>query len=115
MSFIKKPCKNCPFRNNIKPYLHPDRAAEIAYAASNPYSNFTCHSTIEYDGDEDHQGRPTGDFSGALTCAGFLTMRAQEGEDVPEGFEPSWNICYIDNYEMIDAYEKEWDKKNSSL
>jgi hypothetical protein len=110
--FVKKPCKNCPFRNDVRPYLHPERAAEIAYAAQNPYSSFTCHSTIEYDGDEDILGRSTGDFSRAKTCAGFLTLRAQEGEDVPEGFTPSWEICYTDAYEMTDAYEEEWNKEH---
>jgi hypothetical protein len=108
--FVKKPCKNCPFRNDVKPYLHPDRAEELAYLAQNPYSDFTCHATIEYDGDEDHQGRPTGDYSKAKTCAGFLTLRAQDGEDVPDGFEPSYDICYSDAYEMIEAFEDEWNK-----
>lgn len=111
--FVKKPCKNCPFRNDVKPYLHPDRAADIAYSASNKYSNFICHSTIEYDGDEDIQGRSTGDFSKAKTCAGFLTLRAQEGYDVPKGFTPSWDICYTDTFEMTEAYEEEWGNNNS--
>jgi len=111
--FVKKPCKNCPFRNDVIPYLHPDRAAEIAYAASNPYSDFTCHSTIEYDGNDDHQGRPTGDFTKAKTCAGFLTLRAQEGEHVPKDFEPSWELCYTDIFEMIYEYQEEWDKKHN--
>lgn len=113
--FVKKPCKRCPFRNDVTPYLHPDRAAEIAYASQNPYSDFPCHATYEYDGEEDHQGRATGDFSRAKTCAGFLTMRAQDGEDVPDGFEPSWEICYIDPHEMIDAYEQEWEKQHNKL
>jgi hypothetical protein len=109
--FVKKPCKNCPFREDVTPYLHPERAAEIAYATHNKYSDFTCHSTIEYDGDEDWQGNSTGDFSRAKTCAGFLTLRAQEGEDVPEGFEPSWELCYTDSYSMIDAYDQQWEKR----
>lgn len=112
--YVKKPCKSCPFRNDVKPYLHPNRAEEIAYAASNPCSNFTCHSTIEYDGDEDIQGRSTGDFSKAKTCAGFLTLRAQEGLDTPEEFEPSWDICYIDASEMINSYENEHQKNKSN-
>ena len=102
---MKKPCKGCPLRNDITPYLTEERASEIAYATQNPYSNFTCHSTFEYDGGEDIQGRPTGDFSRAKTCAGFLTMRAQGGIDVPEGFEPSWEICYIDPFEMSEAHD----------
>jgi hypothetical protein len=112
MSFVKKPCKHCPFRNDVKPYLHPDRAAEIVYAAENPYSDLTCHNTIEYDGEEDEFGRSSGDFSRAKTCAGFLTLRAQSGEDVPKGFEPSWDMCYTDSYEMIQSYEDEWNGEN---
>lgn len=112
MSFVKKPCKHCPFRSDVKPYLHPDRAAEIAYAAENPYSDFTCHNTIEYDGEEDEFGRSSGDFSQAKTCAGFLTLRAQSGENVPEGFEPSWDMCYTDRYDMIQSYEDEWNGEN---
>lgn len=109
-SFVKKPCKHCPFRIDVKPFLHPNRAAEIAYATQNKYNDFTCHASIEYDGDEDHQGRPTGDFSRALTCAGFLTLRAQNDiDDVPEGFEPAWEMIYTDPTEMIWAYEEEWE------
>jgi hypothetical protein len=108
--FIKKPCKSCPFRSDVTPYLHPERAAEIVYAAQNPYSDFPCHCTIEYDGDEDILGNSTGDFSKAKTCAGFLTLRAQMGEKTPDGFEPSWEVCYMDEIDMISAYEEEWDK-----
>ena len=40
--FMKEPCKHCPFRRDVKPYLHPERAATIAYAAQNPYNSFYC-------------------------------------------------------------------------
>lgn len=111
-NFVNKPCKYCPFRNDVTPYLHPQRAEEIAYAAENPYSDFICHATIEYDGDEDYQGRPMGNFTKSKTCAGFLTLRCQNGDesDIPKGFEPAWQICYTDAYEMITAYEEEWEK-----
>lgn len=49
-SFMKKPCKTCPFRADVKPFLHPDRAYDIAVAATNKYTDFTCHNTIEYEG-----------------------------------------------------------------
>ena len=111
MSYCKKPCKNCPFRNDIRPYLHPERASELAYQASNPYSDFICHATIEYEGGEDIQGRPLGDYSKSKTCAGFLTLRAQAGENTPNGFEPSWDNCYIDEWDMITAHQDEWESK----
>lgn len=110
MDFVKKPCKHCPFRNDVKPFLHPDRAAEIAYATQNPYSTFYCHKTTEAD-DEDGDCFATEE---SKECAGFLTLRAQGGEEVPKGFEPSWAIVYTDAYEMIDAYEEEWNKRIKS-
>lgn len=108
--YMKQPCKHCPFRNDVTPYLHPDRAAEIAYAAQNPYNSFSCHKTTEYD-DEGDSGEMLV-TENSKECAGFLTLRAQGGNDVPEGFEPAWELCYTDEYEMIDAYEQEWDKRN---
>jgi len=104
-SFVKKPCKHCPFRNDIRPYLHPDRAADIAYASENPYSDFPCHKTTEHD--EYGKHIPSNKNK---TCAGFLTMRAQCGERIPQGFEPSWYIIYESPLDMFQAYDEEWKK-----
>jgi len=105
-SYMKKPCQHCPFRSDVKPFLHPERAEELAYVSQNPYWSFPCHKTTESDEDsEEGEMLVTED---SKECAGMLTLRAQEGEDVPEGFEPSYEICYTDSYEMIDAYEEEW-------
>jgi len=110
-NFVLKPCKNCPFRTDVKPYLHPDRAAEIAYSAQNPYSTFTCHNTFECDGGEDHQGRKTGDFSKAKHCAGFLTLQANESGRCPKGFVPSYELCYNEAIDMVQAYEEAWEEE----
>lgn len=106
--FRKKPCKHCPFRSDVKPYLHPERAEEIAYASQNPYNSFSCHETTEPDEESDSGEMLVTERS--KECAGFLTLRAQEGLDVPDGFEPSWEICYLDPYDMFQAYEEEWEK-----
>lgn len=111
--FVKKPCKSCPFRVDVKPYLNPDRAYEIAASSRNPYSDFPCHKTFEYDGEVDHQGRETGDFSRSKTCAGFLTLRAQSGINVPDGFKPSWELCYTDDFEMHQVYEEVWENPDA--
>lgn len=109
-SFVKVACKHCPFRNDVKPFLHPDRASDLAHATENRYGDFPCHKTTEYDEEsEDGNMLVTNE---SLTCAGFLTLRAQSGEDIPEGFNPSWDICYADPYDMIQAYEEEWNKKH---
>lgn len=104
--YMKTPCKHCPFRSDIKPFLHPERAAEIAYAAENRYSSFACHKTTEYNEYiEDMEQTEK-----SKECAGFLTLRAQCGEDVPDGFEPAWEVCYTDPYDMITAYEEAYNE-----
>ena len=106
--YMKTPCKDCPFRRDVRPFLHPDRAFDIASSASNPYNSFTCHKTLEHDDDHDDG------FVGASSkeCAGFLTMRANEtDEGLPDGFEPSWELCYTDVFEMEYEYEQEWNKE----
>lgn len=108
MEYVKKPCKHCPFRNDVTPFLHPDRATQLAYAAQNPYSEFHCHKTIEHD-EEDGEGIVTNE---SKLCAGFLTLRAQAGESLPDGFEPSFDIVYEDEWDMISAYEEQWDNKH---
>lgn len=104
----KAPCAKCPFRSDVRPYLHPERAEEIAYAACNPYSEFSCHETTKYDED-------LGDMvmtNKSLTCAGFLAMQINEtGIDEPDGWTWPKNV-YADSYEMIEAYQIEWDKNH---
>lgn len=107
--FMKSPCKHCPFRSDVTPFLHPERAEEIAYAAQNPYSDFPCHKTTEYDEDANGEGDMIATANSKM-CAGFLTMQINEaGVDCPEGFEPS-ELVYSDCYEMTEAYQIEWDK-----
>jgi hypothetical protein len=105
---MKTPCEHCPYRNDVKPFLHPERGEELAYHACNQYNSFPCHKTTvpsEYD---------DGDMvttSKSKECAGFVTLQINEGMSVPEGFEPAYDIVYSDAWEMADAYaEAENDK-----
>lgn len=100
--FVKKPCKHCPYRNDVAPFLTNSRAEELAYLAQNSFNSFPCHKTIDYDNESLEESK---------MCAGFLTLMAVEG-DIPghyleEGFEPSFDICYESILAMIDAYEEE--------
>jgi len=104
--YMKTPCKHCPFRRDVAPFLHPERAYEIAMVAYNRYASFACHKTTEYDEDTDEMVS-TRD---SKECAGMLSMRAAIGEEIPEGFEPSAD-CYEDADEMEVAYQDEWDSK----
>ena len=40
---IKKPCKDCPFRKDVHPFLR--RAPEIAKSLSDDHNWFPCHET----------------------------------------------------------------------
>lgn len=108
--FIKKPCQHCPFRRDVKPFLHPERAYEIASHAENPYNSFPCHKTTT----SDEEIETIEEFQKAKysqkECAGFLTMRAKNEGSIPKGFEPAWELIYDDPFQMEDAYQEEWDK-----
>lgn len=108
---MKIPCKNCPFRKDVKPYLHPKRAEEIAYATQNPYQSFACHKTTVPSEDDGNEMLATDD---SKECAGFLTLRAQDGEYIPEGFEPAYEMCYTDVWKMVEAYEIQWNKQHNN-
>ena len=101
--FMKEPCANCPFRRDVRPFLRLERAEDLAYAATNPYSEFYCHKTLAHDDEDDE----TYVSNTSLICAGFLSMQINEsGMKCPDGFSPS-QIAYDDAYEMVAAYEDE--------
>jgi len=102
--YCKKPCKNCPFRNDVKPYLTNEFAEELAYSTQNPYNSFSCHKTTEYD--EDTEDMEVTKYS--KECAGFITMQIIENWEhiTPEGFKPNYDIVYDGVWDMINAYEE---------
>lgn len=60
---LKKPCKNCPFRTDVIPYLSNERAEEIGMALMND-NTFSCHkytNSLGHEGEEEH-------------CAGAMIM-----------------------------------------
>jgi hypothetical protein len=101
--FVKVPCKHCPFRKDVKPFLHPERAEEFVYAAHNPFNTFTCHKTLDHDEDGNHVVSQE-----SKECAGFLTMKAVFGIPPPDGFTPAFTECYEDELDMITAYTEQW-------
>lgn len=42
---IKKPCAECPFRRDVKPYLRHARAEDLARQMSDDNFWFACHQT----------------------------------------------------------------------
>ena len=104
--FMKKPCKHCPYRRDVKPFLTPARGEELACLTTNQYNSFYCHKTTESD-DESDEGEMMVVNSSKL-CAGFLTMQIEANGDeyCPDGFEPSHGLVYNDEFEMMQAYER---------
>jgi len=103
--FMKTPCGKCPYRDDVKPFLRAERGEELAYLSQNPYSEFTCHKTLDHDDDNGE----TVIGARSKTCAGFLTLMHNENGETPydsEGFKPSPEIVYGGVYEMVDAYEE---------
>jgi hypothetical protein len=106
--FMKAPCKHCPFRKDVKPFLHPERAEEIAYHASNEYNSFPCHKTTVADDNDEEGGMVCNDDT--KECAGFLTLQIREGANIPDDFTPAYNLVYESISDMVYAYEQEWNK-----
>ena len=67
------PCKRCPFRNDIRPYIREGRAREIASGLTGGNATFTCHETTvaveRGDGESEMVNGPN-----AQHCAGALIM-----------------------------------------
>lgn len=108
--FMSKPCEHCPYRQDVKPYLHPERGIELAYHAQNPYNSFPCHkTTVEDEDSEDGEMMCT---QNSKECAGFLTLQINEGADCPKGFTPS-DKAYGCVDDMIYVYEElEYENNN---
>lgn len=104
--FMKEPCKHCPFRTDVKPFLTPERGQELAYHAQNPYNSFPCHKTTVPDEQSEDSEMMCTEHS--KECAGFLTLQINEGADVPDGFTPSDKV-YEDAWAMCDAYDNEYE------
>ncbi len=96
-----EPCDSCPYRRDVRPFLRPERGAELALLTRSRYADFICHKTLGED--EDGSGAVT---HKSQTCAGFLSMMVNEtGEDI-KGFTPS-PLVYGEPLEMIEAYEEQ--------
>ncbi len=105
---MKECCGLCPFAHTGTLALHPDRAADFAFMASSPYSDFPCHKTA-VEVEDDYEGGGTSYVRGekSLTCHGFKTLQmaenASEEQYEQEGFKPDGN-GFEDPYEMIDCH-----------
>jgi hypothetical protein len=51
---LTRPCGNCPFRTDVRPYIRADKVRQVlgdpaaTGAAHWPASSFACHKTVDY-------------------------------------------------------------------
>jgi len=70
---LTTPCKKCPFRNDIDPYIRPGRVLELEQALAGG-GTFTCHkTTVESEEDEDGWTEMI-DGPNARFCAGAMIL-----------------------------------------
>lgn len=69
---LTKPCSNCPFRNDIKPFLSKARAKQISSGLLNNIP-FTCHKTTTEKG-------LSVDNRNTRHCAGALIVLEKLGQ-----------------------------------
>lgn len=106
-----RPCKHCPFRADIAPFLNPRRAAEIAGSLQRG-DDFPCHSTVEY------SEASAGDASNAARCAGAMiicektdqptqAMRSGERLGLYDRYSLDMNAPVYDTFtEWVDAHQR---------
>lgn len=100
-----KPCKHCPFRTDVRPFLHPARASQIAESVFHPWATFACHETTDHNDDGEH----VRNWQKEKICAGWLSLKAHETGEAPGDFQPS-DLVYTSVREMEDAYTQEWNR-----
>lgn len=71
---LSRPCKHCPFRKDIRPYLRHSRVAEILGVLGQG-GYFACHETTEHD----EETEETVVVNESQQCAGALILLAREG------------------------------------
>lgn len=71
---LTKPCKDCPFRSDIKGYLTKARVREIIYGITSEQKTFSCHKTNDEECNETENSQHC---AGALI---FLERRNQPNQ-----------------------------------
>lgn len=105
---VLRPCANCPFRKDVRPFLRTERAREVATSMPRNLV-FHCHKTTDETGDGTHK-----------MCAGAVILARKQGllyhnqmariverlganlDDVQEGSTP----VYDTPEQMVAAYRK---------
>ena len=94
---MKRPCKSCPFRRDVKPYLTRWFGFDLAFRTRYYDSKFYCHETVDYSSRKRSPRRT----ANAQLCRGFAILRAQEAGN---RFVEDADLVYRSMGEMVAAY-----------
>ena len=114
-TWMKKCCGLCPYAQERTLWLHPNRAEDFAYQATNPFNDFPCHKTADFFEDEQHDGDNSGFVFGeqSFTCHGFKTLQVNEnGEE--DGFVAD-GVGFYDTHDMIGAHTEHWEEEQAAI
>ncbi len=115
MSVMKKCCGLCPYSRKNTLFIHPDRASEFAYQASNPYNDFVCHKTGVVHEDHPIEEKQNEIVRGekSLTCAGFHVMQCEIN-----GRESKIVVDYEDHFSDVwemEAHHEEYHESKTNI
>lgn len=112
--WMKEPCGPCPYSRSKTLPVHPDRAAEFAASACNPFTVFPCHKTADYLEETDLREGGFTHGPRSFECNGFLSLRHHEIGDGPEGFEPHPD-AFSSSAEMVEKHTDLWTSERLRL
>jgi hypothetical protein len=112
-TWMKEPCGPCPYSRSKTLALHPERAADFAFNAQNPYNDFPCHKTADLREDDDGYSEYVAGAR-SLTCNGFLSLQVNENDNAPEGFEPHPD-AFCEAWDMIEHHTELWDSSPAHI
>lgn len=112
---MKECCGLCPYSRKNTLFLHPERAEDFAYQATNRYSDFVCHKTGVINEDHPDEDQQSSIVRGekSLTCAGFHAMQNLiNGTDEDSEIEIDFEDHFSDPYEMTEHHEEQHYKEH---
>ena len=91
------PCENCPFLRKQAGMITGERAEELADALERDI-HFSCHKTIDYNNNEDGEGRTT---AKTRLCAGSMIVTHRHGHHPSQMARISQRLGLL-NYDEIE-------------
>lgn len=76
---LRTPCKDCPFRTDVTPYLTRARVREITDAITEGQATFSCHKLNDLVEDEETGEEDVVEGERAQHCAGAMIMLERLG------------------------------------